>query len=64
MDPATWLLTLLASHRMARIALDIFGGFLSSGVGQILVFIPFFAMAWGWPLRRLDCWGKGADHIG
>jgi hypothetical protein len=28
-------------------------------LGQILVFIPFFAMAWGWLLWRIDGWGNG-----
>jgi hypothetical protein len=28
-------------------------------LGQILVFIPFFSMAWGWLLWRIDCWGNG-----
>jgi hypothetical protein len=26
-------------------------------LGQILVFIPFFSMAWGWLLWRIDCLG-------
>lgn len=27
-------------------------------LGQILVFIPFFVMVWGWLIWRIDCFGR------